>query len=204
MDTQTIATVLGYVLFGLSELLPLLPIPTNGFLHSIFIGLQNAFRNPTKDIEMAMDLVSNKNFGKDFANIVNSLANNNQLNTIVLNLINNPQLANNINSIQNDTILLSQLPRISSNPQIKNLISTLLQDPTLSNNLSLALNNPTSKQLLQNLPFVNPQLTNVLNSLVSGPQSNSIINLIDQVNANPTLLNTFNTERINALNTPRI
>jgi len=189
MDTQTIITIIGYVLFGLSELLPLLPIPTNGFLQSIFIGLQNAFKNPPKDIdiEMAKNLVSNKN-GNNLVNIVNSLATNTQLHNIVLNLINNPHLANNISFIQNDTILLSQLQSISSNSQIKSVISALLEDSTLSNNLSFALNTPNSKQLLQKLPFVNPQLSNVLNTLISNPQATSIINLIEQINNNPTLL----------------
>lgn len=198
MDMQTITTIIGYSLFFISELLPLLPIPTNGLFQSIVIGLQNAFRNPSKDIEMAINLVSNKNLTSDFSNIVNTLATNTQLNSTVLNLINNPQLANNINSIQNDPILLSQLPNISSNSQLKHVISTLLQDPNLNNNLSFALNNPNSKQLLQTLPFVNPQLTNVLNALTSGPQANSIINLIEKLTTDPTLLqnilNTLNTQ----------
>lgn len=197
MDIPVVTTILGYSLFFLSELLPLLPIPANGFFHIIVVGLQNAFKNPTKDIEMARDLVSNKNVNNDFSHIVNTLANNSQLNSTVLNLINNPQLANNINSIQNDTILLSQLPNISSNSQLKHVISTLLQDSNLNNNLSYALNNPKSKELLQTLPFINPQLTNVLNALTSGPQANSIINLIEQLTTNPILLQNV----LNSLNT---
>jgi hypothetical protein len=65
MDTTTI---IGYVLFAISEILPLLPIPTNGVFHSLTIGLKNSIKNSNNDIEVAQNVLKQK---PDIANIVN-------------------------------------------------------------------------------------------------------------------------------------
>jgi len=51
-----IGSILGFTLFVVSEIIPLLPIPANGIFHSFVIGLQNSFKSPIKiDIEKGMD-----------------------------------------------------------------------------------------------------------------------------------------------------
>ena len=47
-----ITTIIGYSLFAFSEIIPLLPIPANGILHSLAIGITNSFSNtkPNTDI----------------------------------------------------------------------------------------------------------------------------------------------------------
>ena len=70
MATDLIPTIIGYVLFGISEILPLINIPTNGILHSLVLGFGNAFKNPEKDIELAQVLVHTK---PTYANIVNTI-----------------------------------------------------------------------------------------------------------------------------------
>lgn len=46
-NTIDYATIIGFCLFGLSEIIPLLPIPANGILHSFMIGIHNSFTTST-------------------------------------------------------------------------------------------------------------------------------------------------------------
>ena len=54
--SENIATIIGYVLFAISEIIPLLPIPANGVFHSFIIGLQNSFKNHHIDLELGQQL----------------------------------------------------------------------------------------------------------------------------------------------------
>lgn len=50
--------IIGFTLFAISELIPLLPIPANGIFHSFLIGLHNSFKNPVQDIETGQQLIN--------------------------------------------------------------------------------------------------------------------------------------------------
>ena len=51
-----IGSIIGFTLFVISEIIPLLPIPANGIFHSFVIGLQNSFKPPKKpDLELGID-----------------------------------------------------------------------------------------------------------------------------------------------------
>ena len=54
--SENTAAIIGYVLFAISEIIPLLPIPANGVFHSFIIGLQNSFKNPHVDLELGQQL----------------------------------------------------------------------------------------------------------------------------------------------------
>ena len=73
-NSSYITTIIGYSLFALSEFLPLLPIPANGFLHSIAIGLQNSFSNKpvSTDLEIAQNLLISR---PNMQNIISTLGN---------------------------------------------------------------------------------------------------------------------------------
>ena len=59
--SENIAAIIGYVLFAISEIIPLLPIPANGVFHSFIIGLQNSFKNPHVDLELGQQIVGLQN-----------------------------------------------------------------------------------------------------------------------------------------------
>lgn len=64
-NTTTIdyGTIIGFTLFAISEIIPLLPIPANGIFHSFLIGLHNSFKNPIKDIESGKKIMDKINGG---------------------------------------------------------------------------------------------------------------------------------------------
>lgn len=63
VSTIDYGTIIGFTLFAISELIPLLPIPANGIFHSFLIGLHNSFKNPIKDIESGKKLMDKINDG---------------------------------------------------------------------------------------------------------------------------------------------
>lgn len=83
---ENTSAIIGYILFAVSEILPLLPIPTSGILHTFIIGTGNAFKAPRKDIELAIQTVQDK----EFAQIINALKSNPRLKKTVMNMIRDP------------------------------------------------------------------------------------------------------------------
>lgn len=61
MTTIDYGTIIGFTLFAISEIIPLLPIPANGIFHSFFIGLHNSFKNPIKNIETGQKIMEKIN-----------------------------------------------------------------------------------------------------------------------------------------------
>jgi hypothetical protein len=124
-DSSYIATILGYSLFALSEFLPLLPIPANGFLHSIAIGLQNSFSNKpvSTDIEIAQNLLISR---PNMPNIISTLeGNNNLINSIKL-LNDKPQLLAQLNKLAYDKNLQFINTLLINNPDIINEIKNII------------------------------------------------------------------------------
>ena len=110
--SNTVATVIGYVLFAVSEILPLVHIPANGILHTFILGFKNAFSSPSKDIELAESLIITNT---SFANIVNTLSTNHQMKTLVESVIQDPELCNHLSLlIKNPNLLNSVMNSIQS------------------------------------------------------------------------------------------
>ena len=154
MLNETISTIIGFVLFGLSEIMPLINVPANGLLHSLILGVGNAFKSPQQDIELAHSLVTSD---KTFAGIINVLSHNPQMKSIVNDLIKNPVNANNLSVLQNDPFVSNLVSLISTNPTSKSLITGLLSDPENITNITVLLANPkllSSTLLLQSTPDI--------------------------------------------------
>lgn len=156
-------TIIGYALFAFSEIIPLLPIPANGILHSLSIGIKNSFTKPQNqpDVEIAHSLVDTR---PQLATIVPMLEGNFRL-TDCLRLLNSkPQLIHFVEKIANDKNLQFINSILAANPDIVNDIKRLVvnQISTQSQmppNISLS---PT-----QNPPFTQTPLEN-LEDIVSG------------------------------------
>lgn len=126
MTNEIIATIVGYTLFILSELLSLINIPANGFLHSVILGLENAFKNPEKDIELAQVLIHTN---PDYANIINTLSTNPIIQNIVNDLIKNPTNMNNIIAIQTNKDIASVVSIMRNNENSRESITKLVLGP---------------------------------------------------------------------------
>ena len=145
-DSSYIATILGYSLFALSEFLPLLPIPANGFLHSIAIGLQNSFSNKpvSTDIEIAQNLLISR---PNMPNIISTLEGNN-------NLINSIKLLNDKPQI------LAQLNKLAYDKNLQFINTLLINNPDIINEIKNIIINilKTTQIQPQQIPVVTPDL----------------------------------------------
>jgi hypothetical protein len=103
-----ITTILGFIFFTISEILPFLNIASNGLLHILSVGFSGAFKSQDSDVQLAQNLIQSKKY----ANIVN-------------NISMNPKLYDLINKICSDPTLLSNVNNITNNPDLLNGIVTL-------------------------------------------------------------------------------
>lgn len=123
-DSFNISSILGYVLFAASELLPLLPIPANGFLHSVSIGLFNSFKkSQSTDLEVAQNLLVSR---PNMPNIVNTLEGNQKLIDSIGLLNDNPQLLLLLNKLSKDKNLQFINTLLVNNPDMINDIKKLV------------------------------------------------------------------------------
>ena len=144
-----ITTIIGYALFAFSEIIPLLPIPANGILHSLAIGIKNSFSNT--DAEIAHTLIDTK---PQMANVVSTLEGNFRL-TDSLKLLNSkPQLIPYIEKLAYDKNLFFINTLLANNPDSINEIKRLIIN-LLSSNQNLANTDINIQPTLQQLPLEN-------------------------------------------------
>lgn len=189
MNSELVASIMGYVLFAISEILPLINVPTNGFLHSVFLGLGNAFKTPEKDIELAQVLITTKP-ELCLASMVNTMSSNPVVQGIFKDLMNNPTNINNITAVQSQKEIASVVSVLRNNPTIKKMVSDLLSNPNIYNNINVLLTNPEisnpnflsilSNPVIQNNPrlldvFKTPD---VIEQLLDNPQLSKIISVL--------------------------
>jgi hypothetical protein len=184
-----ITTFVGYILFFVSEILPLLHIPTNGILHTFVLGISNAFKVRTRDVQLARDVVKDSNF----ANVVNTLSNNPTIKKVIDDVLANPQLALALTSNNgvSKSVLLNQVNNLNSNPQLQNIMDYLTKNPQLQNNMASLLNNGQGLNVIQQLTS-SPQLLSPLNTLVSLQNNQDVITLLNRVATRPELLASVN------------
>lgn len=157
-----ITTIIGYLLFGFSEIITLLPIPANGILHSLAIGVKNSFSNtkPNTDVEIAHTLIDTK-----------------------------PQMANIVSTLEGNFKLIDALTLLNSKPQLIPYIEKLAYDNNLKFINSLLINNPNSineiKRLIINC--LSNQTLQISNTNIQQP-----INNIDNVETIPNDFNEIN------------
>jgi hypothetical protein len=209
---EFVTTIVGFGLFLMSELLPLLKIQGNGLIHSLFLGFGNAFTNLPKDLEAAQTAISNN---PDFTNIVNFISENPQMKSLVKSLIKDPQLLSIIqngglttikslikdpqlaSNIHSSGLTTSQLNMITGNAQVKGVVDMLVTNPQFCNNVSMMLNNPdlvnkivmvsNNQQLSNNLPVLlnNPNLMTNLQVFTDNPNLSACLPFINpQISSN--------------------
>lgn len=101
-NTVDYATIIGFCLFALSEIIPLLPIPANGILHSFMIGIHNSFSTTTPT-----------------TNIITPTPENPQNNSIKSNITQDIELGNEIRSNNNNNTNICSLCQLDLNEIIE-------------------------------------------------------------------------------------
>ena len=151
MDTNTITSIIGYILLAISEIVAILPVPANGLLHSLFIGLNNSLKNPNYDIELAQTLINNKPV---IANLVTTLEGNPKLINSISILSQNPQILHLISPLSNDESLQYINTVLINNPGIVKNVKQIITNAISSNNLN-TLNNVNTLNNLNTLNTLN-------------------------------------------------
>jgi hypothetical protein len=138
MDVNnTVTTIIGFVLFAISEIVGLLPIRTNGIIHTLAIGIKDSLtttNNQNTDIEIAQKLVKYK---PEMANIINSLEGNPRLIDTVNSITNNPQIIQDIEGLISNNSLRYINTLLINNPEIINDVKkTILAQLVQSNGIN--------------------------------------------------------------------
>jgi hypothetical protein len=129
MTTVDYSVILGYVLFGVSELVALLPVPANGFAHSLFIGLRNSLSNPDTDIEMARRLIGNK---PDVATTINQVSVMPELQASIDALVKSPQLIQQLDILKNNTQIQYIVTILNAHPELVMEAAKIIESHVLS------------------------------------------------------------------------
>lgn len=190
--TDNISTIIGFSLFVISEILPFINVPTNGFLHTLILGLSNAFKNKEKDIEMAQVLVEKQSF----ADIINTVSTNPQIKTVIESLINNPQFSNTLHSLLNNNSLYIQLQKLTNNTQLQSILNIFIDEPHLISHesaITLKLLNPQNTILLNKLSK-DVQMSTIIDNILSiDPiQKEAVLNIVGILKSHPDMIPNIN------------
>jgi hypothetical protein len=194
--------IIGYILFALSEILPLINVPTNGIIQTLLLGLGKAFKPPDKDIELAQKTVVKPEFTK----LVNTIESNSQLSEIINHIINNSQYINILSNLINNNQLLNDFTQLANNNQLQQILNNLINNSQLYNNVFLIMNSPeqfdsylqnkhllnnilTKDYVLESLPFLTKQNTSIIQDINEFPQ---LVNLVKQIVHNEHKINILN------------
>lgn len=115
--SENTSSIIGFVLFAFSELVGILPVPQNGILHSLMIGLKGIAKKPNEDIELAQTMVS-YNKDPEISNTIKILLSNKHLLDTIKNVINNPMLLSSIQNISTSEDLQYILNILHNNPEM--------------------------------------------------------------------------------------
>jgi hypothetical protein len=121
MDTTAIV---GFSLFALSEVLAVLPIPANGFLQSLMIGLRNSLNKKRNDIEMAHTMIGDK---PEVACVVNQVATSKPLAEALASLASNPHIIPQVEALCKNSTLTYIITVLENNPQLLASIAQTLE-----------------------------------------------------------------------------
>lgn len=201
MTNDLLISIIGYTLFGLSELLPLINVPANGLLHTFFVGFANAFKVPDKNIELAQRVLQTN---PDFVSIVNTISTSPVLKSILDGAIQDPQFAGNISTVQNSSNLYNQLNVLTTSPQVQKIMDLVSKDPLMCKivgnvvsdrdlyNITRALsgsdhlidalsdtavlqNLSNYPEILSNLQYINPHISSNIALLINNPHLSTTV-----------------------------
>lgn len=177
---EPVAGIVGYVLFILSEILPLINIQTNGFLQTLVLGAGKAFKTPENDnIELVVKPEQKK--------LIKDIEDNSQLKDILSNLSNDKHLSNTFFSIINNKDIQSVLSSLTTNNQLQQILKCLVQDGQFCNNIQLAMSSPglieefiqnkfviknilNKKYIFDIIPLLNEDNVSIIEEIYTNPQ----------------------------------
>jgi hypothetical protein len=173
MSSFDVTTIVGFCFFALSEILPFLPIKTNGLLHSFILGFKDGFKNIDQNIDLAQKAIKKK---PEVANVVNILSTNNVINDCVNNILENQHVIPQIKALCNNSDLQIVLQNITNNPILLQKIKSILNDninasfvastPPQTTPQEIRLTIPDTDELTKNIT-TNPMFLQKIKSILN-------------------------------------
>jgi len=161
MSSFDVTTIVGFCFFAVSEILPFLPIKTNGLLHSFILGFKDGFKNIDQNVELAQSAIKKK---PEVANVVNMLSTNNVINDCVNNILENQHLIPQIKALCNNSDLQTVLQNIINNPILLQKIKS-----NLNENINTSFVSPVSQQTPQEIRLTIPDTDELTKNITTNP-----------------------------------
>jgi hypothetical protein len=120
-----VTAITGFILFAFSEIIGILPIPSNGILHTVMIGLKDIVKKPNVDLEMARSMIDHN---PDISNLITQIASNNNLSETIKQIVNNPMLITHVNNITTSEELQYILHTLYNNPKLVTQIKSDIEN----------------------------------------------------------------------------
>jgi hypothetical protein len=129
MSSFDVTSIIGFCFFAVSEILPLLPVNTNGILHSFIIGFKDSFKNIDHDIELAQKLIQKK---PDIANVVNIASTNTVIQDCINDILQNQHLIPHIQALCKNSDLQNVFQNLKNNPILLQNIKSKIDAQSIS------------------------------------------------------------------------
>jgi hypothetical protein len=173
--------IIGFILFAVSEIIAVLPIPANGFLHSLSIGLNNSIKNSNTDIEMAQQIVTTK---PNIASLFNKIAVNPELSSVIKKISDSPEIIPFIESLSKNPQLQYVLSLLQNNPDIIGDVKQLVETNITQNQIQRQI---VQQQIIQQRQLFPTQTT--MSTFTIEKQLNQVL---EKLNNNQTVNQTVN------------
>jgi hypothetical protein len=116
-------SIIGYILFAISEILPFFPIHTNGVAQSLIMGFKHSFNQHDGEIELAQQLITKK---PTVANLINIMSTNKVIHDCVEGILENQHIIPHIQMLCNNPELQLIFHSLNTNPMLLNSVKNLM------------------------------------------------------------------------------
>jgi hypothetical protein len=116
-------SIIGYILFAISEILPFFPIHTNGVVQSLIMGFKHSFNQHDGEIELAQQLITKK---PTVANLINIMSTNKVIHDCVEGILENQHIIPHIQMLCNNPELQLIFHSLNTNPMLLNSVKNLM------------------------------------------------------------------------------
>ena len=144
-------SIIGYILFAISEILPFIPIHTNGVVQSLIMGFKHSFNQHDGEIELAQQLITKK---PTVANLINIMSTNKVIHDCVEGILENQHIIPHIQMLCNNPELQMIFHSLNTNPMLLNSVKNLMLTTHQNNILASTIQNNNTQPVTQ--PITQP------------------------------------------------
>lgn len=123
MSGDLTTSIIGYVLFAISEILPFFPIHTNGVVQSLIMGFKQSFNQHDSDVQLAQQLITKQ---PSVANLINIMSTNKVIHDCVDSILENQHIIPHIQMLCKNPELQLIFHSLNTNSMLLNNVKNLM------------------------------------------------------------------------------